>query len=94
MGLALPSKRIAVNLAPPDALKGSAHFDLPIAVSLLMAIGVIPADAFQHHTILGELSLDSWLAPVAGVLPAAIGAVALSAPWNRAGKPLCQTCSR
>ena len=74
MGLALPPKRIAVNLAPADVLKEGAHFDLPIAVALLMAMDVIPADAFENHTILGELSLDGRLAPVAGVLPAAIGA--------------------
>ena len=74
MGLALPPKRIAVNLAPADMLKEGAHFDLPIAVALLMAMDVIPADAFENHTILGELSLDGRLAPVAGVLPAAIGA--------------------
>ena len=52
MGLALPPKRMAVNLAPADVLKEGAHFDLPIAVALLMAMEVIPADAFDNHTIL------------------------------------------
>ena len=51
MGLALPPKRIAVNLAPADVPKEGAHFDLPIAVALLMAMDVIPADAFENHTI-------------------------------------------
>lgn len=76
MGLALPPKRIAVNLAPADVLKEGAHFDLPIAVALLMAMDVLPVDAFDGHTILGELSLDGRIAPVAGVLPAAINASA------------------
>lgn len=52
LGLALPPKRMAVNLAPADVLKEGAHFDLPIAVALLMAMEVIPADAFDNHTIL------------------------------------------
>lgn len=74
MGLALPARRITVNLAPADVQKEGSHFDLPIAVALLMAMEVIPDDAFDGHTVLGELSLDGTLAPVAGVLPAAIDA--------------------
>ena len=74
MGLALPPRRITVNLAPADVLKEGSHFDLPIAVAVLMAMEVLPNDAFDAHTILGELALDGAITRVAGVLPAAIGA--------------------
>ena len=76
LGLALPPKRITVNLAPADVLKEGSHFDLPIALGLLIAMEVIAADAIAGYTVLGELALDGAIAPVAGVLPAAIGAVA------------------
>ena len=76
MGLALPPRRITVNLAPADVLKEGSHFDLPIAAALLMAMEVLPDDAFDRHTVLGELSLDGTITPVSGVLPAAIDASA------------------
>lgn len=74
MGLALPAKRISINLAPADVIKEGAHFDLPIACGLLAAMGVVPSDAFDDALILGELSLDGRLAPVAGALSAALHA--------------------
>lgn len=73
-GLGLPPKRITVNLAPADLPKEGSHYDLPIALALMGAIGAIPADALSGHLALGELGLDGRLAPVAGVLPAAIAA--------------------
>ncbi len=73
-GLALPARRITVNLAPADVPKEGSHYDLPIALGLMAAIGAIPHDATAGFTVLGELGLDGSLAPVAGVLPAAIGA--------------------
>jgi magnesium chelatase family protein len=73
-GLALPARRITVNLAPADLPKEGSHYDLPIALGLMAAIGAIPADALSGFTVLGELGLDGSIAPVAGVLPAAIGA--------------------
>jgi magnesium chelatase family protein len=73
-GLALPARRIIVNLAPTDLPKESSHYDLPIALGLMAAIGAIPPDALAGFTVLGELGLDGSIAPVAGVLPAAIGA--------------------
>jgi magnesium chelatase family protein len=76
MGLALPAKRITVNLAPADLLKEGSHFDLPIALGLLAAMGVLPAEEIEGYVALGELSLDGSLQPVAGVLPAALGAAA------------------
>ncbi|HZD92273.1 MAG TPA: YifB family Mg chelatase-like AAA ATPase, partial [Pseudolabrys sp.] len=73
-GLALPARRITVNLAPADLPKEGSHYDLPIALGLMAAIGAIPADAIAGFTVLGELGLDGSIAAVAGVLPAAIGA--------------------
>jgi magnesium chelatase family protein len=73
-GLALPARRITVNLAPADLPKEGSHYDLPIALGLMAEIGAIPADAVAGCTVLGELGLDGSIAPVAGVLPAAIGA--------------------
>jgi magnesium chelatase family protein len=73
-GLALPARRITVNLAPADVPKEGSHYDLPIALGLMAAIGAIPHDALSSFTVLGELGLDGSIAAVAGVLPAAIGA--------------------
>ncbi len=73
-GLALPAKRITVNLAPADMPKEGSHYDLPIALGVMAAIGAIPSDALDGFTVLGELALDGALTPVAGVLPAAVGA--------------------
>ena len=78
IGLALPPKRITVNLAPADVLKEGSHFDLPIALGLLVAMGVLPGDEIEGYTALGELALDGAIAPVAGVLPAAVAASAAS----------------
>ncbi|MBC7951354.1 MAG: YifB family Mg chelatase-like AAA ATPase [Rhodospirillaceae bacterium] len=74
LGLALPPKRITVNLAPADLLKEGSHFDLPIALGLLAAMGVVPPDEIRGYISLGELGLDGSIASVAGVLPAAIAA--------------------
>jgi magnesium chelatase family protein len=73
-GLALPSRRITVNLAPADLPKEGSHYDLPIALGLMAAIGAIPHDALAGFTVLGELGLDGSITAVAGVLPAAIAA--------------------
>ncbi|MGA7973129.1 MAG: magnesium chelatase domain-containing protein, partial [Pseudolabrys sp.] len=73
-GLALPARRITINLAPADLPKEGSHYDLPIALGLMAAIGAIPSDAIAGFTVLGELGLDGSIAGVAGVLPAAIGA--------------------
>jgi len=73
-GLALPAKRITVNLAPADLPKEGSHYDLPIALGIMAAIGAVPADALQGFVVLGELALDGRIAPVAGVLPAAMAA--------------------
>ncbi len=76
-GLSLPSKRIIVNLAPADLPKEGSHYDLPIAMGLMAALGAMPSTEFGGYVVLGELALDGTIAAVAGVLPAAIGANAL-----------------
>jgi magnesium chelatase family protein len=76
MGLAVPARRITVNLAPADLAKEGSHFDLPIALGLLAAMDVLPAEEIEHYVALGELALDGSILPVAGVLPAAVGALA------------------
>lgn len=76
IGLSLPSKRITVNLAPADVIKEGSHFDLPIAVGLLCAMGIIASEQFADLCVMGELGLDGRIAPVAGVLPAAMSATA------------------
>jgi len=74
IGLALPPKRITINLAPADIAKEGSHFDLPIAVGVLVSMGVLPVEDLDGYVVLGELGLDGSIAPVAGVLPAAIAA--------------------
>src|SRR3954466_5031844 len=63
-GLALPSRRITINLAPADLPKEGSHYDLPIALGLMAAIGAIPPDALAGYVVLGELGLDGATAPV------------------------------
>lgn len=74
LSIALPAKRISVNLSPADLPKEGSHFDLPIALALMAALNVIPQDAAEETTALGELSLDGTLVPVPGALPAAMAA--------------------
>ncbi|HCL67283.1 MAG TPA: AAA family ATPase [Rhizobium sp.] len=76
-GLALPPKKVTINLAPADLPKEGSHFDLPIALGLMAALGAIPGDALSDYVVIGELNLDGTIAPIAGALPAAIGANAL-----------------
>ena len=57
-GLALPARRITVNLAPADLPKEGSHYDLPIALGVMAAIGAIPADALDGYAVIGELALD------------------------------------
>jgi magnesium chelatase family protein len=86
MSIALPSKRITVNLSPADLPKEGSHFDLPIALSLLAALDIIPRETAEDVCALGELSLDGTLVPVIGALPAAMTAAeserALLCPKN------------
>ncbi|USU08881.1 YifB family Mg chelatase-like AAA ATPase [Sphingomonadaceae bacterium OTU29MARTA1] len=74
MGLALPPKRIVVNLSPADLPKEGSHFDLPIALALLGAMGVIDVEALADYVVVGELGLDGRIASSPGVLLAALHA--------------------
>lgn len=74
IGLALPPKRIILNLSPADLPKEGSHFDLPIALALLGAMGVADAETLAGYVCVGELSLDGRIAPSPGVLLAAIHA--------------------
>jgi magnesium chelatase family protein len=73
-GLDFPVRRITVNLAPADIRKEGSAYDLPIAVGLLCATGVIPASALQSSVLLGELSLDGRVKPIRGALCIALAA--------------------
>ncbi|MEX2276552.1 MAG: YifB family Mg chelatase-like AAA ATPase [Cucumibacter sp.] len=73
-GLALPPKRITINLAPADLPKEGTHYDLPIALGLMAAMGAVPDDVVAGYVVLGELALDGRLTAVSGTLPAAIAA--------------------
>ena len=74
MAIALPSKRITVNLSPADLPKEGSHFDLPIALALLAALDIIPREKVEEAMALGELSLDGSLVAVIGALPTALAA--------------------
>ncbi len=73
-GYDFPARRITINLAPADIRKDGAAFDLPIAVGLLSATGIVNADHLKNYILLGELSLDGRVKPVRGVLPIAVAA--------------------
>lgn len=75
IGLALPPKRITVNLAPADLPKEGSHYDLPIALGALAIMGILSPDALDGHAAIGELSLDGQLGATLGVLPAAMQAM-------------------
>lgn len=74
LAIALPSKRITINLAPADMPKEGSHFDLPIALALLAALDIVPHEEAARTVALGELSLDGTIQPVLGALPAAMAA--------------------
>lgn len=74
LGLSLPAKRITINLAPADLLKEGSHFDLPVALGLLIGMGILPQEELSGYVVLGELSLDGSIVSVNGILPTAIKA--------------------
>lgn len=74
MGLALPPKRITINLSPADLPKEGSHYDLPIALALLAAMGVTDAEQIADFVAVGELALDGRIVPTPGVLLAALHA--------------------
>jgi len=90
IGLALPAKRITVNLSPADMPKEGSHYDLPIALALMAAMGVLDREDAARILALGELSLDGKIVPVPGVLPAALAAsgqeLSLACPAAQGGE--------
>ena len=72
-GFDFPSRRITVNLAPADLPKDSSRFDLPIAIGILCAAGLLPARALDGVELAGELSLNGELRPIPGGLAIACG---------------------
>ena len=88
LGLSLPPKKIIVNLAPADLMKEGSHFDLPIAIAVLVAMQILAQDEVDRFVALGELGLDGALLPVSGILPAAI-----AANEKRYGHCLSLTCA-
>jgi magnesium chelatase family protein len=92
-GLPFPGRKITINLAPADVKKDGALLDLPIALSLLCAEGVVPADSLGKFLVGGELSLDGTVKPVRGVLSQALlarqkglsGIIVPSANFGEAG---------
>ncbi len=77
IGLGLPWTRLTVNLAPGDLPKEGSHFDLPIALAMMVAMGAIAPDAVEGFVAIGELQLDGQIRAVPGALPAAVGANAM-----------------
>ena len=71
-GYQFPADRITVNLAPADIKKEGSAFDLPMAIGILTATGVIPENPDKKYLIMGELSLDGLIRPIKGILPVAV----------------------
>ncbi|MDI2090265.1 YifB family Mg chelatase-like AAA ATPase [Commensalibacter oyaizuii] len=92
MGIAMPPKRILINLAPADIVKEGTHYDLPIALGILCAMDIIPQEELLHYAAVGELSLDGQLSPVNNVISASIGAASedkgLICPQAQGGEAL------
>lgn len=81
IGLAIPAGRLIVNLAPADMPKEGTHYDLPIALAMMAAIGALPLDALDGVVCFGEVGLDGALAPAPGALPAAMAAHGMGAAF-------------
>ncbi len=73
-GISVPVKRITINLAPADIKKEGSAFDLPSAVGILVADGIVPAEAVEGYMMVGELALDGRVKPIRGALSLAMGA--------------------
>ncbi|PLX83258.1 MAG: magnesium chelatase [Desulfuromonas sp.] len=89
-GYEFPSRRITINLAPADVRKDGAAFDLPMAIGLLRATGVVKGQSERPYLFMGELSLDGRVKPVRGALPVAVAARG----WNLAGLVLPEENAR
>lgn len=81
LGYALPAKRITVNLSPANVRKSGSSFDLPIAVAVLSAMGILPDGELDDMMIVGEVSLGGEILPIRGVLPIAVMAKEQGLKW-------------
>lgn len=75
VGLGLPYERITINLSPADLPKEGSHYDLPIALGLIVAMGGLPPESLEPYLVMGELGLDGACTGVPGALPAAMAAL-------------------
>lgn len=75
LGIQMPAQKIVINLAPADINKYGSHYDLSMAIGLLVLLGVLPSDCTENSLFMGELSLDGSVRKVPGCLPAGIFAV-------------------
>ena len=73
-GYSFPAKKITINLAPADIKKEGSAYDLPMAVGILAAEGLIQKDRLKDYLMVGELSLDGEVKPIRGALPTAVAA--------------------
>jgi len=89
-GYRFPGNRVTINLAPADIKKEGTGFDLPIAVGILSAQGVIERERLSEYMFTGELSLDGGVKGIHGALPAGIQAAKTGAEGNRASKRKCR----
>ena len=74
IGLNFPAQRLVINLSPADINKEGSYLDLPMAIGLLIEMGIISQESIDRFVVVGELSLDGSINPVSGILPVAIGA--------------------
>lgn len=72
-GFKFPDKRVTVNLSPADIRKEGSHFDLSIAICIMLSAGIVERNRIKNFAFLGELNLDGSLNPVSGILPMLIG---------------------
>ena len=73
-GYKIPSCQIVVNMAPADIRKEGSSYDLPLAIGIMAATGIVSSEKLNRYLIIGELSLDGSLQPIKGALPIAIAA--------------------
>ncbi|MDW7644713.1 MAG: magnesium chelatase domain-containing protein [Desulfuromonadales bacterium] len=90
-GYDFPTRRITINLAPADMKKEGTAYDLPMAIGILAAIGIVKSENLRKYVMIGELSLDGLVKPVRGTLPLAVAArhwqtEGLIVPWENAGE--------
>lgn len=74
IGLSFPAQRLVINLSPADINKEGSYLDLPMAIGLLIEMGIISQESIDNFVVVGELSLDGSINAVSGILPVAIGA--------------------